>query len=89
MTILQKGYTLEAGGRLILGQDADQLLGSFNWHQSFAGEITDVNMWDHVISQGRVSALAGSGAVERGNVINWDTVRLQAKGKNAMVIANC
>jgi len=78
MAELQRGYTLQTPGRVILGQDADSYLGKFDQRQSFAGEITDVNMWDHVNALGDNVAL--------GNLINWETVKLQAKGKHAMVV---
>jgi len=78
MAELQRGYTLQTPGRVILGQDADSYLGKFDQRQSFVGEITDVNMWDHVDALGDNVGL--------GNLINWETVKLQAKGKHVLVV---
>uniref|UniRef100_A0A673FWT4 Pentraxin family member n=2 Tax=Sinocyclocheilus rhinocerous TaxID=307959 RepID=A0A673FWT4_9TELE len=48
--IYRKGLSIRPGGTVLLGQDADAYLSTFDAEQSFVGEITDVQMWDYVLS---------------------------------------
>ncbi|XDV47939.1 hypothetical protein PO909_017476 [Leuciscus waleckii] len=51
--LYRKGYSVRPGGTVLLGQDTDSDLDSFDAEQSFVGEITDVYMWDYVLLAGR------------------------------------
>lgn len=78
--IYKKGHTIQPGGRVILGQDADNLLGGFNAKQSLVGEISEVNMWDLVLPDGTIRMLSAGKRVPRGNVIDWGTAQLKMNG---------
>uniref|UniRef100_A0A673AF99 Pentraxin family member n=1 Tax=Sphaeramia orbicularis TaxID=375764 RepID=A0A673AF99_9TELE len=52
--IYKKNHNVSSGGRVILGQDPDSLLGDFDADQSFVGEIYDVNMWSSVLSDSTI-----------------------------------
>uniref|UniRef100_A0A3B5MTB1 Pentraxin family member n=1 Tax=Xiphophorus couchianus TaxID=32473 RepID=A0A3B5MTB1_9TELE len=74
--IYRKGHTIRPGGRVILGQDPDSFLGEFDAKQSFVGEISDVTMWDSVLSDHAIQSLFNGRRVEKGNVFDWETVEL-------------
>uniref|UniRef100_A0A3B3CAK3 Pentraxin family member n=1 Tax=Oryzias melastigma TaxID=30732 RepID=A0A3B3CAK3_ORYME len=62
---LRKGHIIPAGGKVFLGQDPDdieQMQSGFNADECLVGEVSDVNLWDSVLSD-----------TLRGNVINWET----------------
>uniref|UniRef100_A0A3P9MU44 Pentraxin family member n=1 Tax=Poecilia reticulata TaxID=8081 RepID=A0A3P9MU44_POERE len=79
--IYKQGHSIRPGGRIILGQDPDQLLGGFNAEQSFVGEITDVNLWDFVLPEQQ------GGSMEGGNVIDWDWADLEENGEVEIINA--
>ncbi|CAL8353118.1 unnamed protein product [Arctogadus glacialis] len=78
--IFQKGYTVQSGGRVILGQDADSFLGDFEADQSFVGEVFEVNMWDRVLPPDAVQQLSTGKCFSYANVIDWATVELILHG---------
>nr|XP_056708383.1 C-reactive protein-like [Euleptes europaea] len=51
---LRKGYSVSAEASIILGQEQDSYGGGFDINQSLVGEITDVYMWDRVLSPDEV-----------------------------------
>ncbi|KAL7887765.1 hypothetical protein AOLI_G00054860 [Acnodon oligacanthus] len=46
LQVYRQNHKVQPGGAVILGQDPDSLLNSFEEKQSFVGEIADMNMWD-------------------------------------------
>ena len=44
-TDFKKGYTIEAGGSLVLGQQQDKVGCDFDEDQSFVGNLARVNVW--------------------------------------------
>ncbi|KAL1021876.1 hypothetical protein UPYG_G00019190 [Umbra pygmaea] len=81
------GHKVTAGGRVILGQDADAFLGKFDKKQSFVGEITDVNMWNYVLPTAIIKDLHAGKYAPRGNVFDWETINMKVNG-NASVICD-
>ncbi|XP_034566950.1 pentraxin fusion protein-like [Notolabrus celidotus] len=82
--IYKKGYTVEAGGKVILGQDPDTLLGKFDYYQSFVGDISDVDLWDSVLSDSCIVDLADwkrKTDSPWANVLNWESAKLTYHGK--------
>ncbi|XP_032991672.1 serum amyloid P-component-like [Lacerta agilis] len=71
---MKKGYSISPRGSLILGQDQDSVGGGFDSNQSFLGEITDVNMWDRVLTQDEM-LLSSNG----GTLVNWRSLSYQIK----------
>ncbi|KAM3838054.1 C-reactive protein-like [Diretmus argenteus] len=79
--IYKKGHKVPKGGKVLLGQDADTFLGSFDRTQSFVGEIYDVNMWDSVLATSTIREFNLGIEVPRGNIFDWETVKLKFNGK--------
>ncbi|XP_065114870.1 C-reactive protein-like isoform X1 [Paramisgurnus dabryanus] len=70
--IYRKGHTIRPNGIVVLGQDPDSFLGDFDAEQSFVGEITDVNLWDEVLTAKDIKGLYSHNTlVYMPNVIHW------------------
>ncbi|XP_039898114.1 pentraxin fusion protein-like [Simochromis diagramma] len=78
--IYRKGHTVSPGGRVILGQDPDFYLGDFDKHQSFVGEICDVNMWDVVLADSVIQGMFAGEREPRGDVFDWESTELRING---------
>uniref|UniRef100_A0A8C8GAW8 Pentraxin (PTX) domain-containing protein n=2 Tax=Oncorhynchus tshawytscha TaxID=74940 RepID=A0A8C8GAW8_ONCTS len=83
--VYKSGHKVQNGGKVILGQDPDSFLKDFDSKQSFVGEITDVNMWDYVLSDAMIEALHVGKRMPRGNIFDWETIELIVNG-NVKVI---
>ncbi|OCT66438.1 hypothetical protein XELAEV_18042688mg [Xenopus laevis] len=78
--IFMKGYRVGARPIIIIGQEQDNYGGGLNVSQSFVGEISDIHMWDRVLtSQELMDVLYNRGMV--GNVINWYNLYYETKGE--------
>ncbi|OCT66437.1 hypothetical protein XELAEV_18042687mg [Xenopus laevis] len=77
--ILMKGYNVNANPIIIIGQDQDNYGGGFNAAQSFVGEISDVHMWDRVLSSRELMDVLYNRDLS-GNVINWYNLTYEMKG---------
>lgn len=78
---LKSGYSVSLSGVFILGRDQDGLLG-IRSSNAFAGKMTDVNVWDYVLSTADIRdqrSCDGNGTVV-GNVLSWGTTRLSLYG---------
>ncbi|XP_048035937.1 pentraxin fusion protein-like [Megalobrama amblycephala] len=77
--LYRKGHLVRPGGTVLLGQDCDKYMGAFDAEQSFVGEISDVNMWDHVLSGSEIKAVYSNQEpyVPKGNVFNWNTIKYE------------
>ncbi|KAF4095573.1 C-reactive protein-like [Onychostoma macrolepis] len=87
--IYRKGFSIRPGGTVLLGQDADTYLSAFDAEQSFVGEITDVQMWDYVLSGSQIKAVYSNQEpyVPKGNVFDWNTIKYEITG-NVVVAEN-
>ncbi|KAI5610546.1 hypothetical protein C0J50_12052 [Silurus asotus] len=86
--IYRRGHRVDPNGAVILGQDPDSLLGSFDKDQSFKGEISDVHMWDSVLSASQILELYENPCgAQGGNVIDWNSDQFQTF-KNVVVLTN-
>ncbi|XP_062376361.1 mucosal pentraxin-like [Sardina pilchardus] len=56
---------------IVLGQEQDSVDGGFDAKQSFVGMITDVHMWDYVLSACEIRQFANDLNFTPGDVINW------------------
>ncbi|KAK2870418.1 hypothetical protein Q8A67_024810 [Cirrhinus molitorella] len=75
------GYSVRPGGTVLLGQDCDNYLGGFDAEQSFVGEVTDVHMWDHVLSGSEIRAVySNQETYVKGNVFDWSTIKYEITG---------
>uniref|UniRef100_A0A8C6T6Y4 Pentraxin family member n=1 Tax=Neogobius melanostomus TaxID=47308 RepID=A0A8C6T6Y4_9GOBI len=53
--------------------------------QSFVGELTDLNMWDYVLSRSMIQAWHYRHKIPKGNIFDWATVSYDLSG-NVMVV---
>lgn len=83
--VYKPGHTINAQGTVILGQDPDAFLGEYEAYQSFIGEISNVNMWDYVLSDSDIQALHCDCSVPKGNIFDWNTVQYEING-NVLII---
>lgn len=72
---------------VILGQDQDSFGGGFEAVQSFVGEISDVNMWDYVLSPETMKALSYGYPSIPGNIFSLKNGNHVVKG-GAVVLEN-
>ena len=78
--IYKQGHSVHPGGKVVLGQDFDSYDGHFNARQSFVGEMSDVNLWDSVLSDSTIQDLSSGMRVPRGNVLDWEAAKLKIRG---------
>ena len=73
-TNFKRGHTIRQGGTLVLGQDQDSIGGGFETTQSFQGKLSQVNLYDHVLSVTKIKEMSAScllNEVDYGNVYKW------------------
>ncbi|XP_050953309.1 carbonic anhydrase 6 isoform X1 [Labeo rohita] len=77
---IKAGYTIPAGGKIILGKDQDGFLG-ISASDAFVGHMTDVNLWDYVLTAAEIKEqmLCDNGKV-KGNVLSWGITQLSLYG---------
>ncbi|KAF4087712.1 hypothetical protein AMELA_G00073760 [Ameiurus melas] len=81
LNIYRRGHIVQPNGAIIIGQDADSLLGKFDEKQSFVGEITDVHMWDSVLRACQIEQLYEKKYnAPSGNVLNWNYLKYKIHG---------
>ncbi|KAI8513378.1 hypothetical protein Bbelb_100170 [Branchiostoma belcheri] len=79
------GGRVRTGGTWILGQHQDVVGGGFNAYQSFIGELSEVNLWDRVLSPAEIAADCSY----HGNVIDWDTTNTRVFGDASRAEYQC
>ncbi|MCB1759934.1 MAG: DUF4347 domain-containing protein, partial [Gammaproteobacteria bacterium] len=74
-TGLKTGYTLEAGGTLVFGQEQDGINSAFDSTQAFSGTLYDVRIWNEVRSVEEIALnyqqKIDSNDLPTGLVANW------------------
>ena len=78
-------FLYQGGGRFLIGQEQDNTSTSFNDIESFVGEITLLQIWNHVISDSEVRAMYTfcediSSRAEAGSLIFWPEFRFSLTG---------
>ncbi|KAJ8354880.1 hypothetical protein SKAU_G00224470 [Synaphobranchus kaupii] len=68
---LSAWHPIKPGGVFILGQEQDTLGGRFDATQAFVGEISDLQLWSHVLTAHEIYNLASCGSHLTGDVIAW------------------
>ncbi|XP_056124585.1 sushi, von Willebrand factor type A, EGF and pentraxin domain-containing protein 1 isoform X2 [Rhinichthys klamathensis goyatoka] len=70
---LSVGTTIPGGGALVLGQDQDQRGDGFNPVESFVGTVSQLNIWNYVLTPQQITSLASSCPrdLQKGNVFAW------------------
>ncbi|XP_073479438.1 uncharacterized protein [Aquarana catesbeiana] len=77
--VSMKGSSITAETSIVLGQDQDSFGGKFDDKQSLVGEISDVHMWDYVLTPEDIKKVISG--EHNGNVINWISLYFEIKGK--------
>ncbi|KAM3859552.1 C-reactive protein-like [Diretmus argenteus] len=83
--VYKPGHTVRPKGTVLLGQDPDKHLGDLEATQSFVGEVTDLNMWDFVLSRSMIQAWHYGHRVPKGSIFDWATIEYELNG-NVMVV---
>ncbi|TRY96615.1 hypothetical protein DNTS_024246 [Danionella cerebrum] len=77
---IRPGYTIPAGGTLILGKDQDGFLG-ISETDAFVGQMTDVNIWNYVLTAGEIGdQMSCENGKAKGNVLSWGSTQLSLYG---------
>ncbi|XP_029109973.1 pentraxin-4 [Scleropages formosus] len=84
----QKGYEIQAGGSLVLGQEQDSVGGGFDEAEAFVGRVAGFAVWDRALSPGEVSGIATGRGLPRGSVLTLDDVE-QLSGSVQLVHCEC
>ncbi|XP_062278829.1 C-reactive protein-like [Scomber scombrus] len=66
---------------IVLGQEQDSYGGGFDIKQSFVGMMSDVHMWDYVISPCEIQNYVNDLNFTPGNVLNWRALEFQTIGR--------
>lgn len=77
----QQGEIIKGGGVLILGQEQDELGGGFNTEENFIGDVSQMQIFDNVLSATDIYNLAYSCDHVKGNVASWGDFREQLDGE--------
>ena len=80
---------IRGGGALVLGQEQDSEGGSFDANQSFIGEMTGVNIWDHLIKDDEIMRMSKSCLTGVGNVFQWRDFKDHLKGGVQIINLSC
>ena len=83
------GQEIRGGGGLVLGQDQDSVGGGFELANSFIGEMTGVNIWDHVITDQEITRMSRSCLTGVGNVYQWRDFKAHLKGSVQIIKPSC
>ncbi|CAI9611272.1 unnamed protein product [Staurois parvus] len=73
-----RGISIATETSVVLGQEQGSYGGGFDASRSLVGEISDVHMWDYVLTQQDIQKVL-SGDLH-GNVINWKSLVYEMKG---------
>ncbi|KAJ8334386.1 hypothetical protein SKAU_G00400250 [Synaphobranchus kaupii] len=68
---LSTWHHIKPGGVIILGQEQDTLGGRFDVTQAFMGEISDLQLWSHVLTSQEIYNLGTCGSHMTGDIISW------------------
>uniref|UniRef100_A0A3P8WPL7 Neuronal pentraxin-2-like n=1 Tax=Cynoglossus semilaevis TaxID=244447 RepID=A0A3P8WPL7_CYNSE len=68
---LATGHHVRPGGVLVLGQEQDSLGGGFDSSQAMVGELSQVGLWDRVLSSNQVASLSRCSKITQGSVFTW------------------
>ncbi|NXG23565.1 AGRD2 protein, partial [Grallaria varia] len=64
-------------GTFIIGQDQDSLGGTFRAKESFSGNITDLHIWQKVLSMEQIEKVRSCWIIKQGHVFGWSLNALE------------
>jgi hypothetical protein len=66
------GTSLPGGGVWVIGQDQDSVGGGFQPREAFAGDVSQVHVWNRVLSSAEIKVLSSSCAQDlKGNYVAY------------------
>lgn len=74
------GYSIKTNGILTIGQEQDTFGGGFDANQNYIGELTDLNIWNKVLSSSEVDMLSKSCHGGKGNIKAWSDFKVGIRG---------
>ena len=83
------GQVIRGGGVLVLGHDQDSIGGRIQASQSFIGEMTGINIWDHVITDQEIMRISKFCLTWVGNVFQWRDFKANLKGSMQIIKPSC
>ncbi|XP_029360743.1 mucosal pentraxin-like [Echeneis naucrates] len=78
---ISSGVDINGPVKIVLGQDQDAFGGGFDSEQSLVGMLTDVHMWDHVLSPCAIHRYTDELNYTPGNVLSWSALDFEIKGR--------
>ncbi|XP_071325754.1 female protein-like isoform X2 [Trachinotus anak] len=78
---ISSGSNINGPNIMVLGQEQDSHGGGFDSKQSFVGMMSDVHMWDKVLSPCEIQNYMDDLNFTSGNVLNWGALDFQIIGK--------
>ncbi|XP_047454887.1 C-reactive protein-like [Mugil cephalus] len=78
---ISSGFNIQGPTIIILGQEQDSHGGGFDVKQSFVGMMSDVHMWDYVLSSCEIMNYMDEWNYTPGNVLNWKALDFQIVDK--------
>ncbi|XP_029014454.1 neuronal pentraxin-2 [Betta splendens] len=77
---LAAGHHVRPGGVLVLGQEQDSVGGGFDASQALVGELSQVGLWDRVLTSAQVASLARCSRISPGGVTSWTESGIEVHG---------
>ncbi|XP_053288174.1 serum amyloid P-component [Pleuronectes platessa] len=74
---ISSGSSIKGTMMITLGQEQDSHGGGFDVKQSFVGMMSDVHMWDYILSSCQIQKYMDDRHFTPGNVINWNALDYQ------------
>ena len=79
----QRGQIIRKGGLFVIGEEQDEIGGAFTTTESFFGDLSQLNIWQSVLSANHVYDLAMSCKHASGDVLAWADFSQQSHGSMA------
>ncbi|XP_062399572.1 uncharacterized protein LOC134089213 [Sardina pilchardus] len=90
---LFKGGSQGKSPFIVIGQDQDKYGGGMHKNDAVVGQLTDVHMWDRVISPCEIENFSKNRDFSRGNMINWHDLVFTINGnvvlEDKIASSNC
>ncbi|KAL2086612.1 hypothetical protein ACEWY4_017671 [Coilia grayii] len=77
---IQAGKSVAGTPSIMLGQDQDTYAGGFDRYDAFYGHVTDVHMWDSVLSPDEIKSYMQCVVPRPGNVVDWNNLEYTKHG---------
>ncbi|XP_062278271.1 C-reactive protein-like isoform X2 [Scomber scombrus] len=75
------GTNITGPSIIILGQEQDSHGGGFDIKQSFIGMMSDVHMWNYILSPCEIQKYVDELSFTPGNVLNWGALEFQIRDR--------